>query len=138
MKNLNKLVNRDLKQLSNWLSANEISLKVEKTELVIFESPRKLLSDEINIKLTVKRLYLSNSVKYLGVRIDKFLHWPDQLNDITVKLNKANVILLKIRNYIKTKALRNIYFAIFDSHLPYFYIAWAKKKKALQIMYFKD
>ena len=73
VKNLNKLVNHDMKQLNNWLSANKISLNVEKTGLVIFKSPRKVLSDEIKIKLTGKRLYPSNSVKYLGVRIDKYL-----------------------------------------------------------------
>ena len=42
VKNLNKLVNHDMKQLNNQLSANKISLDVEKTELVIFKSPRKL------------------------------------------------------------------------------------------------
>ena len=63
-----------MKQLNNWLSANKTSLNVEKTELVFFKSPRKVLSNEIKIKLTGKRLYPSNSVKYLGVRIDKFLH----------------------------------------------------------------
>ena len=39
VKNLNKLVNRDMKQLNNCLSANKILLNVEKTELVIFKSP---------------------------------------------------------------------------------------------------
>ena len=34
VKNLNKLVNHDIKQLNNWLSANKISLDVEKTELI--------------------------------------------------------------------------------------------------------
>ena len=104
-----------MKQLNNWLSANKISLNVEKTELVIFKSPRKVLSDEIKIKLTGKRLYPSNSVKYLGVRIDKFLHWHDQVNNIAVKLKRANALLLKIRNYVKSKTLRNIY-EIFDCH----------------------
>ena len=51
VKNLNKLVNHDMKQLNNWLSANKIALNVEKTELVILKSPRKVLSDEIKIKL---------------------------------------------------------------------------------------
>ena len=74
VKNLNELVNHDMKQLNNWLSANKISLNAEKTELVVFKSPRKALSDEIKIKLTGKTLYPSNSVKYLGVRIDKFLN----------------------------------------------------------------
>ena len=85
-----------------------------------------MLSDEIKIKLTGKRLYPSNSVKYLGVRIDKFLHWHDQVNNIAVKLNKANALLFKITNFVKMKTLRNIYFAIFDSHLTYPCIVWAQ------------
>ena len=47
VKNLNKLVNNDMKQLNNWFSANKISLNVEKTELIIFKSSRKVPSDEI-------------------------------------------------------------------------------------------
>ena len=74
VKNLNKLVSLDMKQLNNWLSANKISLNVKKTELVISKSSRKVLSDKIKIKLYGKRLYPSSSAKYLGVRIDKFLH----------------------------------------------------------------
>ena len=119
LKNLNKLVNNKMKQMNNWFKPNKISLNVEKTKLVIFKSPRKVLSDEIKIKLTGKRLYPSNSVKYLWVRIDKFLHWHDQVNNIAVKPNRANVLLLNIRNYVNMKTLRNIYSAIFDSHLTY-------------------
>ena len=50
----------------------------------------------------------------LGVRINKFLHWHDQVNSDAVKLNIFNALLLKIRNYVKMTTLRNIYFAIFD------------------------
>ena len=103
VKNLNKLVNCVMKDLSKWLSANKISLNVEKTELVIFKSPRKVLLDGIKIKLSGKRLYPSNSVKYLGIKLDKFLHWHDQVNSISVKLNRANALLLKIRNYVLFK-----------------------------------
>ena len=35
VKNINKLVNHDMKHFNNWLSANKISPNVEKTELVI-------------------------------------------------------------------------------------------------------
>ena len=49
--NLNKLVNRDIKHLNNWFSANKISLNVEKTELVIYKSSRKVLPNKIKVKL---------------------------------------------------------------------------------------
>ena len=60
-----------------------------------------------------------------------------------------NALLLKVRNYVNTKTLRNIYFAIFESHLSYSCIVWAQnintiriliilQKKALRIMNSKD
>ena len=68
-----------MKHLNNWLSANKISLNIEKTELVIFKSPRKVLLDEIKIKLSGKRLYPSNSIKYLDIKIDRFtLAWSSK------------------------------------------------------------
>ena len=103
LKNQNKQMNRDMKHLNNWWSTNKISLNVEKSELVIFKSPRKVLLDEMKIKLSGKRLYPSNSVKYLGMKIDSFLHWHDQVNSIAVKPNRANALLLKIRNYLNTE-----------------------------------
>ena len=51
---LNKLVNQDMKILTVWLSANKISLNVEKTELVIFKHQRKKLDTEIKIKINRK------------------------------------------------------------------------------------
>ena len=70
IKKLNKLVNADLKHLVNWLNANKISLNVKITEMVIFKSKQKKLKGDLKIKLCGKRLYPTESVKYLGVKID--------------------------------------------------------------------
>ena len=122
----------------SWIIGSVQIKFFEKTELVIFKSPRKVLSDKIKIKLTGQRQYPSKSVKYLGLRINKFLHWHDQVNNIAVKLNRANGLFLKIRNYIKTKTLRNTYFAIFDSHLTYSCIIWAQNiKQLIDSLFFK-
>ena len=59
-----------MKHLNNWLSANKISLNVEKTEPVIFKSPRKVLLDEINIGMLVFFTNLSLmefQVRYFGL-----------------------------------------------------------------------
>ena len=71
VKSVNKQVNYDLKNLSNWLKANTISLNVGKTELVLFTSSKKQLDCDLNIKLNEKRLYETDSVKYLEIQIDK-------------------------------------------------------------------
>ena len=87
--------------------------------------------------------------KNCGIRIDGFLHLHDQVNSIAAKPNRANESLLKFRNYVNMKTLRNIYFAIFDSHLSSSCIVSTQNidavrrltilpKKALRIMNFKN
>ena len=74
IKKLNKLVNYDPKSLLYWLNANKISLNVKKTELAVFKSKRKQFDGEIKLKLSRKRLFPTDGVKYLGVEIDRNLH----------------------------------------------------------------
>ena len=117
VKSINKQVNYDLKNLSNWLKANKISLNVGKTELVLFTSSKKQLDCDLKIKLNGKRLYETDSVRYLGIQIDKRLTWKQQINNVALKLNKANAMLSKLRHVLDIKTLRSVYYAIFESHL---------------------
>ena len=128
---LNRLVNLDMKNLTVWLNTNKISLNVDKTDLVIFKHQRKKLDTEIKIKLNRKRLYPSQSVRYLGIKIDHNLNWKDHINDIAVKLSRANAVLFKIKNFVNITILKTIYFAIFDSHINYPNLVWAQNSNAM-------
>ena len=132
IKKLNKLVNADLKHLVHWLNANKISLNVKKTEMVIFKSKQKKSEGDLKIKLCCKRLYHTESVKYLGVKIDANLNWEHHVNDLSIKLNRANALLFKMRIYVSLKILRSIYFAIFDSYLSYCRLVWAQNSSTIQ------
>ena len=85
--------------------------------MIIFKSKQKKLEGDLKIKLRGKRLYPTESFKYLGVKIDANLTWQHHVNDLTTKLNRANALLFKMRKYVSLKILRSIYFAIFDSYL---------------------
>ena len=148
IKKLNKLVNADLKHLVHWLYANKISLNVKKTEMVIFKSKQKKFEGDLKIKLCGKRLYPTESVKYLGVKIDTNLNWEHHVNDLSIELNRANALLFKMRKYVSLRILRSIYFAIFDSYLSYCCLVWAQnsstnqqivivQKKAVRIINFQ-
>ena len=78
---INKQVNYDLKKLNNWLNAQIMSLKVSKTEVVLFKSLKNTDSD-LHIKLDGKRLYPTDSVKYLGVNFDGNLTWHHQIDNV--------------------------------------------------------
>ena len=57
-----------------------------------------------------QRIYFSNNVKYLGIKIDENLeNWKHHINEVSAKLIRANAILFKIRNFVNPKILRPIY-----------------------------
>ena len=145
---LNEYVNLDMKNLTDWLNANKISLNVQKTELVIFKHQRKKIDNEVKIKLSRTRLYPTDSVIYLGIRIDENLNWKHHVSDNAIKLNIANALLFKVRRFPIVNTLKTIYYAIFDSYISYANVVWAQnanvvnrvsilQKKTLRIISFQ-
>ena len=102
--------------------------------MVIFKSKRKKLNDTEKIKLSGKRIYPTASVKYVGVKIDQHLTWQHHINDLFVKLNRANALLFKIRKFVDDKILRPIYFAIFESNLNYCSLVWDQNYNAINLL----
>ena len=82
LKNVAKRVNFDLKNLSQWLKANKLSLNFTKTELIIFHSGSKKIDHNLKLKLDEKGLTPTSTVKYLGVLLDDHLLWPKQINHV--------------------------------------------------------
>ena len=105
---------------------NKFSLNVKKTELVIFKSKQKQFDGEIKLKLSRKRLFPTDSVKYLGVKIDANLSWKSHIDYLSVKLSRANAFLFNIRNFVNSSLFRTIYFAILESHLNYCFLVWSQ------------
>ena len=60
-----------MKNITDWLNANKISLNVQKTELVIVKCQRKKVDSEVKINLSRKRLYLTDSVNILALELMK-------------------------------------------------------------------
>ena len=147
-KTLKKQVNYDLFNLHKWLIANKISLNEGKTELIYFRKngPAPIL----NIKLHGKTLTPSKSVKYLGVLVDEYLTGEAHCRELVKKLNRGNGMLAKARHYVPFLDLKNIYHAIFSSHLMYGAQVWSPKllsvtdkisrlqKNAMRIITFSD
>ena len=69
----------------------------------MFNPLKKQLDHELKIKLNGKKLYQTDSVKYLGMYIDKNLTWKHHVNNVAIKLSTANAMLSKIRHYIDKK-----------------------------------
>ena len=100
--------------------------------MIIFKQKQKKFEGNLKIKLCAKRLYLTENIKYLGVKIDANLSWQYYVNDLSIKLNRTNTLLFKMRKYLSLQILRSIYFAIFESYLSYHCLVWAQNCSNIQ------
>ena len=148
-KQMQKLVNADLKILYKWLLANKISLNCDKTEIIFFHKPGEKVPD-LKVKMNGHRIFPSNNIKYLGMHLDESLPGAFHSETLTKKLKRANGMLCKARYYISSDELKTLYYAIFSSHLIYGCQIWGQvtnifnqkilklQNKALRIISFSD
>ena len=80
-KSLEETVNKELKNVCEWLHVNKLTLNIKKSNFVIFRPPQRSLNYEIKLKVIDNSTNISSSleckeyVKYLGVLIDNHLSW---------------------------------------------------------------
>ena len=83
------------------------------------------------------------------MKIDTNLGRQYHANDLSMKLNRANALLFKLKKYVSLKLLRSIYFAVFEFYLSYSCLFWDEnlsllneiyfyKKLLLQLLFFKQ
>ena len=86
LKDINKKINFDLSNLVQWLRVNKIALNVKKTDIVIFQSPRKQITKKMHFRLSRQKIRQKTCTKYLGILIDEHLLFKDR-NFLKLKLN---------------------------------------------------
>ena len=78
----------DIKNVMDWLKANNLSLNVMKTEFILTGTTQNILKigDLLANRVqghTVKRVY---KAKYLGIVIDDKLTWKDHIHYVSLKI----------------------------------------------------
>jgi len=67
--------------------------------------------------------------KHLGVIIDKKLTFISHIKQLETKLAKSVGTLRKVKSFLTTNSLQQLYNVIFQSHLQYFLIVWGNNFK---------
>ncbi|CAG5100694.1 Protein of unknown function [Cotesia congregata] len=101
-------VNLDAQSIANSANAHGLELNLSKTKAMILGSNGRLrqLQEFDSKKICIVILYI-DSVKCLGVYIDRSLSWNTHVSQVVRKVNSA-LHCLKVRKNIFTKELRKI------------------------------
>ena len=115
-------VNRELKNVIQWLSSNKLTLNISKSKYMMVSNKRNHCS--LNIEINDEKLEECDSYKYLGVHIDKNLNWKSHINYVAKKVSKACGALAKARHCVDIDTLKTIYYALVNSYFRYGLVAW--------------
>ena len=105
---LESIYNKELSYVTDWLDASELTLNVEKSNLVLFRSIKKTV-ETLNIKIKREQMQEKNYTKYLSIIIDNKLSWNCQIKHVNLKISKGIGILTKLRRYLFKSVLRTLY-----------------------------
>jgi len=110
----------DSLSFQNWLRMNSLTLNVSKTKYIAFSinsrgQPGKECTLKLhecqnnNLQCSCPIITKEESIKYLGVDIDKNLRWDVHINGIIKKLTKLTYFFKNLRNILTRKDITKVY-----------------------------
>ena len=126
---LQQEVSQEINKVDKWLKQNKLILNYKKSNFMMIGNA---MQNSTNFEVIVNHnnTPLTNSVKHLGVILDK-LTWQPLIEQIIVKLPRACGMIFKLRHYVPLSTLKLIYYSMFHSVLQYSLINWGRASKHL-------
>lgn len=118
----------DLRQLEEFYRVNRLTLNLAKTQYINFEPGRRTSTPE-SISIGGFVVKEAESVKYLGITLDKRLCWKQHIESTMKRITGPVGILAKISSFLPTRVLLLIYNSLIHSHLSYLTLIWAAARQ---------
>ena len=134
-------MNIEIKKLANWFRANKMAVNIGKTKFIIFHPKSKkvelngkqIVYDNNEIGKRIDPLLIiplerfsnshkdknSRAYKLLGVYLDENLTFDYHVNFLSSKLTRSLFCIKRAKQFINSKSLKLLYFALIHSNLLY-------------------
>ena len=105
---------------------------LKKSNFVIFRLYQKRIDYEENIKIfdysanSLVSLERKECVRYLGVLIDSNLSWKHHITYISTKITKSLGIFARLRYFVPSNTLLNMYRSLIQPYLSYGIAVWGQ------------
>lgn len=107
---------------SEWCKSNLLILNIEKTRLLYFQT--RTSCKDLSLVLPSGELKSSDSVEFLGLRIDNTLNWRTHCTYVCTRLSSSFFALKRLKNILPMESLIGVYYSLAYSHMNYNTILW--------------
>lgn len=122
---LKTLVENDFLKIEKWFRYNKLTLNFDKTKYLPFSSYTSGLPNMGPLKIGDSyEIPEGESIKYLGIAIDRHLRWDLQINNVVGKLRGLLHKFKYLRDFLDIENLKTLYHALVESQLQYGIIGW--------------
>ena len=133
LKDLEEIVNSELKKVKIWCDVNRLSINFTKTNFMIIKSSKKK-DDQVGIKIesadgTINVLQRKQKIKYLGVLLDETMSFNHHISYICTRIARNNGIISKLRHYLTLLQMKQIYYSLIYPYISYAILAWGSAYK---------
>ena len=126
-------IEMELKNVTEWLKMNKLSLNVKKTKAMLFHMPQKKIIIP-TIKINGTLIEFVDNFNFLGINLNKHLNWNPHVTNVSNKLVKTVGVLNILKKTLPLNILRIIYNALILPHLNYGILAWGHLAKRLNLI----
>ena len=119
-------VSNDLDNVYNWLTANRLSLNVDKTKFIVFSQRDNQFSDNISVYIKGASIERVRYFKFLGIYIDDQLKFRTHINNVCSKLSKSLGVLYRMSAFVPANIVLTLYNSLFYPHLIYGIEVWGR------------
>ena len=126
LKDVVNITNTELHDVSNWLSANKLSLNQSKTEQMFIGSDDKLRKITNVACIHIGNTFIDrvSSTKTVGVMVDERLSWASHTDNIYKKVSSGIAGIKQIRDFISQETAVLIYISLVRPWFDYCDVVW--------------
>lgn len=114
----NLTIESDLLSIKQWCDSNKLCFNIQKTNILTFKCA---MSD---IKIEDQILENKETVKYLGIYIDKQLKFDSHIDNLAKKISCACYVIRTVTQELGKKIGKNAYYSLVESHIRYGIAFW--------------
>lgn len=140
-KDISMILNSELRNISDWLKTNKLSLNVKKSKYMIFHKPQKKVQP---LQLTMDNTIVERVFEFdfLGITLNENLNCKSHINKISNKISRCIGILNRLKYFLPLQTKLQIYSSLILSHLNLGILIWGYQcdrviklqKKAVRIL----